>query len=68
MPAEWRGTPSRPPPLLSQGTSRIFKSYDFSGLANEAALGRVMSFSSYPAYLSSLDDFYNVYSTGLSSE
>jgi hypothetical protein len=33
-------------PHFFQGTNRIFKSYDFSGLANSAALGRVMSFSS----------------------
>lgn len=45
-PLGWRAiTPvTRFPP--GQGTNRIFKNYDFSGLSNPAALGRVMSFSS----------------------
>lgn len=42
-----------------QATLRIFKHYDFSALANPAVKGGVMSFSSYPMMLSSLDDFYS---------
>jgi hypothetical protein len=45
-------------------TLRIFKSYSFD-LAAPAMVGTKMSFSSYPGYLSSLDDHYQVWSSGL---
>ena len=37
--------------------SRIFKHYAFT-VSRETAATKVMTFSSYPGYLSSLDDFY----------
>jgi hypothetical protein len=46
------------------GTNRVFKHYKFS-LASPGMVGAAMSFSSYPAYLSSLDDFYITWSTKL---
>jgi hypothetical protein len=50
--------------FIFQSTLRIYKHYNFN-FANAAAVGRQVSFSSYPAYLSSLDDFYEIWSTGL---
>lgn len=44
------------------GTNRLMKHYSFA-LSTTGALGKQMSFSSYPAYLSSLDDFYITWST-----
>ena len=44
------------------GTNRIMKHYSFAVQA-PGLLGTQMSFSSYPAYLSSLDDFYVTWST-----
>lgn len=50
--------------FIYQSTTRIFKHYNFN--LNQAAIaGRQMSFSSYPAYLSSLDDWYAVWSSGI---
>ena len=46
------------------GTNRVFKHYKFA-LASPGMVGTAMSFSSYPAYLSSLDDFYITWSTKL---
>ena len=50
--------------FIFQSTTRIFKHYDFN-LAQAAVAGRQMSFSSYPAYLSSLDDWYAVWDSGI---
>ena len=50
--------------FIFQSMTRIFKHYNFS-LNQAAVAGRQMSFSSYPAYLSSLDDWYAVWSSGL---
>ena len=50
--------------FIFQSTTRIFKHYDFA-LKQTAVAGRQMSFSSYPAYLSSLDDWYAVWSSGI---
>ena len=44
------------------GTNRIMKHYSFA-VSTPGVLGKQMSFSSYPAYLSSLDDFYVTWST-----
>ena len=45
-------------------TIRIWKSYNFA-VALPAVAGREMSFSSYPGYLSSLDDWYAMWSSGI---
>jgi hypothetical protein len=45
-------------------TVRIWKNYRFA-LALPSAAGTEMSFSSYPGYLSSLDDYYAIWSSGL---
>ena len=50
--------------FIFQSMTRIFKHYNFA-LNQAAVAGRQMSFSSYPAYLSSLDDWYAVWSSGL---
>ena len=50
--------------FIFQSTTRIFKHYNF-GLNQAAVAGRQMSFSSYPAYLSSLDDWYAVWDSGI---
>ena len=50
--------------FIYTGTTRIFKHYNFK-LADAAVAGTQMSFASYPAYLSSLDDFYSIWSSGL---
>lgn len=50
--------------FLFQSTTRIFKHYNFN-LNQVAVAGRQMSFSSYPAYLSSLDDWYAVWDSGI---
>jgi hypothetical protein len=44
---------------------RVYKHYDFSGLADASILGRRLSFSSYPGFLTSLDDYWTVWDTGL---
>lgn len=43
--------------FIYQSTDRLFKSYQFN-LNDPAVFGTEMSFSSYPGYLSSLDDYY----------
>jgi hypothetical protein len=43
---------------------RIYKHYTFA-LADDAILGRRLSFSSYPGFLTSLDDYWTVWDTGL---
>ena len=50
--------------FIFQSTTRIFKHYNFALHQPEVA-GREMSFSSYPAYLSSLDDWYAVWDSGI---
>lgn len=50
--------------FIFQSTTRIFKHYHFL-LKNPAVAGREMSFSSYPAYLSSLDDWYAIWDSGI---
>ena len=50
--------------FIYTGTTRIFKHYNFK-VADAAVAGQQMSFASYPAYLSSLDDFYSIRSSGL---
>lgn len=50
--------------FIYQGTLRIFKHYKLA-MKNAAVAGQSMSFSSYPGVLSSLDDFYTVWSSGL---
>ena len=50
--------------FIYTGTTRIFKHYNFR-LADPAVAGQQMSFASYPAYLSSLDDYYSMWSSGL---
>lgn len=50
--------------FLFQSMTRIFKHYNFN-LNQVAVAGRQMSFSSYPAYLSSLDDWYAVWDSGI---
>ena len=50
--------------FIYSSTTRIFKHYSFN-LALPGAVGNQMSFSSYPAYLSSLDDYYTIFSSGL---
>jgi len=44
--------------------TRIFKHYNFN-VDKAVFAGQQMSFSSYPAYLSSLDDYYSVWSSGI---
>jgi hypothetical protein len=51
--------------FIFQSTTRIFKHYNFIGLTQPEIAGRQMSFSSYPAYLSSLDDFYAIWDSGI---
>lgn len=46
--------------FIFQSTTRIFKHYNFA-LANPSVTGQQMSFASYPAYLSSLDDYYSIW-------
>ena len=46
------------------GTNRFMKHYSFA-TTTPGVVGKQMSFSSYPAYLSSLDDFYITWSTKL---
>lgn len=50
--------------FIDQGTSRIYKHYNF-GYQNPAIVGKQLSFSSYPGYLSSLDDFYQIWDSRL---
>ena len=50
--------------FIYTGTTRIFKHYNFQ-VADASVAGQQMSFASYPAYLSSLDDFYSIWSSGL---
>lgn len=50
--------------FIFQSTLRIYKSYQFN-VNNPNVVGQEMSFSSYPAYLSSLDDFYAIWSSGI---
>jgi hypothetical protein len=50
--------------FIYQSTTRIFKHYNFA-LNQASVAGHQMSFSSYPAYLSSLDDWYAVWSSGI---
>jgi hypothetical protein len=50
--------------FIYQSTIRIWKTYDFA-LSDPSIVGQSMSFSSYPAYLSSLDDWYAVWSSGI---
>jgi hypothetical protein len=68
--ALWRGarcaralTPTPPPPLLPTPV-RVDSDYNLA-LHQPAVAGRAMSFSSYPAYLSSLDDWYAVWDSGI---
>jgi Phospholipase B len=50
--------------FIYQSTIRILKHYKFNLNSNFIA-GTEMSFSSYPGYLSSLDDYYSVWSSQL---
>lgn len=50
--------------FIFQSMTRIFKHYNFA-LHQPAVAGQQMSFSSYPAYLSSLDDWYAIWSSGI---
>jgi hypothetical protein len=49
--------------FIFQSTNRIYKSYSFP--LSGGFVGTEMSFSSYPAYLSSLDDYYAIWSSGI---
>ena len=44
--------------FLYSSMSRIFKTYDFGQVSDSAMVGKQLSFSSYPGFLVSLDDFY----------
>ena len=53
-------------PTTRSGTSRIWKSYKMPlALGGATITGSEMSFSSYPGYLSSLDDTYMIWSSGM---
>lgn len=44
---------------------RIYKVYEFN-LNNRKSVAKIISFSSYPAHINSLDDFYQIYTTNMS--